>query len=208
MQGLKNDETGVENPVWTLAKQVKLQVRDEDSDEETAVDATQHGRNIDKKLDPTYERIEACFEKAYKNLKKRGLTIESDVSVRDALAFVGWYEPKDPITKLAEWLFVENEYAGDVAKLSSFHNVLEEFTIDDFGEDQKFVVDQRGYSCILDGMIAFLNDYFSSGHGSMLLKHRVRQVDYANGTVTAEKDDEVVTLEADFVICTASVGVL
>lgn len=61
--------------------------------------------------------------------------------MREALKLLGWQEPKDATCKLAEWLAVENEYAGDIDKLSTFHNVLEEFTSDDFGDQQKFVID-------------------------------------------------------------------
>ena len=57
----------------------------------------------------------------------------------------------------------DQEYAGELNKLSVFHNILEEFTPDDFGEDEFFVNDQRGFSVILKSMIDAISH---NDHGS------------------------------------------
>ena len=38
------------------------------------------------------------------------------------------------------------EYADNIGNISVIHNMLEEFTEFDFGTEQLFVTDQRGYS--------------------------------------------------------------
>lgn len=69
------------------------------------------------------------------------MTLQTDITFRDGLANNGWKNPETKPAKLAEWLCVDNEYAGPIERLSVFHNLLEEFTLTDFGEQQRFVTD-------------------------------------------------------------------
>ena len=64
----------------------------------------------------------------------------------------GWKKPVSDIDKLVEWDVIDNEYADDPANLSVHHNMVEDSDLD-FGEEEFFVQDARGFSCILDDMI-------------------------------------------------------
>jgi hypothetical protein len=51
---------------------------------------------------------------------------------------------------LVEWIQYGNEYCDDLENVSIFHNEYHECTADDFGPQNFFVDDPRGYSSIFD----------------------------------------------------------
>ena len=60
----------------------------------------------------------------------------------------GWKQPKDAVSKLAEWLFIEDKTscAGNIEQASALVSMIGEHdggdkTIEDFGEDERLVVD-------------------------------------------------------------------
>ncbi len=66
IQGLVNNETGEENPIWTLAQIMQLDV-EEDHFKELAVDATQNGKDVTEEFGEIYDE----FEEFDKNLKEQ-----------------------------------------------------------------------------------------------------------------------------------------
>ena len=53
-----------------------------------------------------------------------------------------------------EWHLYDNDYADSIDKMSVIHHLVnDEPSPDDFGHDDFFVNDNRGYSVILDSML-------------------------------------------------------
>ena len=61
---------------------------------------------------------------------------------------MGWRSGNDNVKKLVEWTLYDGEYANDLDKISTFHNVYEEFANEDFGTDENYVYDKRGFNLI------------------------------------------------------------
>jgi len=59
---------------------------------------------------------------------------------------MGWNAGNDNVKNLVEWSQYEEMYGGDINRLSTFHNVYEEFYIADFGSDEHYVYDKRGFN--------------------------------------------------------------
>lgn len=78
--------------------------------------------------------------------------------------------------------------------------MLEEFTEDDFGDDSRFVVDQRGFVAIILEMVQNVKE---SG-AKINLKTIVKAIDSDKCTVSTADAQ----YEADFIVCTVSIGVL
>ncbi|KAL1499365.1 hypothetical protein AB1Y20_011572 [Prymnesium parvum] len=71
----------------------------------------------------------------------------ADASVGAALRHCGWVA-RAPLEQAAEWLRFDFEYAAPPQQLSLWHNMGEEFTWDDFGEEELRVCDPRGFDRI------------------------------------------------------------
>ena len=98
------------------------------------------------------------------------------------------------------------EYAETPAQLSSRHNLLEEFTLTDFGGDTLLVNDSRGF----DTMATHLRDQIFRDQDPRLRVSEanvVTGIHYTNDKVqlTLESDEQI---SAEIVLMTASVGVL
>lgn len=50
------------------------------------------------------------------------------------------------------------EYNYPPKEISLLHNVLDEETAEEFGADQYFVTDRRGYASVMDSMIKEMGD--------------------------------------------------
>ena len=95
---------------------------------------------------------------------------------------------------------MDEDNGGPIETLSSLVNVLGEYTRDDFGEDSRFVTDKRGFASILDGMV---EDLKAMGV-KIMLKSDVQKVDVDSAIVYTDGS----TIQGDYVICTASIGVI
>jgi hypothetical protein len=61
---------------------------------------------------------------------------------------VGWNAGSDAVKNVVEWTLYDGEYGAPIESLSTLHNVAEEFTRDDFGIDEHYVYDKRGFHLI------------------------------------------------------------
>lgn len=62
------------------------------------------------------------------------------------------HNDKKRVKDICEWILYDGEYGEDVKELSTFHNIMEEFTIDDFGTENVFVNDRRGFNQLFQSM--------------------------------------------------------
>ena len=111
-------------------------------------------------------------------IQKGEYSLKNDVSVRQALQnMVKWDSANDNVKLLSDWVCFDDEYAGDIEDLSTFWNVQEDFNLDDFGVQDMFVQDQRGFGVILNQMFAELE---SNPRCKIYFEHKVVEIDYGN----------------------------
>lgn len=136
----------------------------------------------------------------------------------------GWRAGSDNVKNVVEWTLYDGEYGGDINKISTFHNVYEEFTYDDFGKDENYVCDKRGYNLIFKQMAdelqaisqrykeAWVNPMQENGPKGIFLNHRVTQVNYWNNMVSVvaqnQSTGQAFMFTGDMIVCTTSIGVL
>ena len=197
------------NPIWSMAKKVKLQHIECDSDDEENNLVTDfQGQNIKKQFCKLYERLWKVYEKAWDACEHNRVSIHKDTDFRSFLIKHGWKHSNDHVAMAAEWLIIDAEYADVPERLSVAHNLIEDSDFD-FGEEEVFVIDQRGYSVILKPMIDELN---ASPDFSLNLNHLVTKIVYTQSGVKviakSTASEEVTEFSGDQVVCTASIGVL
>jgi hypothetical protein len=76
--------------------------------------------------------------------------------VKWALSQQGWFAGSDNVKNLVEWTLYDGEYGGYIERMSTFHNIYEEFTNEDFGKDEHYVKDKRGFNLIFQQMASEL----------------------------------------------------
>jgi len=76
-----------------------------------------------------------------------------DISVAQALAVEGW-TAKDGLDRALEWFRFDFEFGEVPDRTSVHHNIGEEFTRIDYGEEAFLVTDKRGFDTVAKGMAA------------------------------------------------------
>ncbi|KAJ3350401.1 hypothetical protein GGF32_004854 [Allomyces javanicus] len=183
-----------ENPVWTLAQKYGLKTIKTDFDDRITIKS-------DGTLDTSdvAEEWEEKFKKAQEIVAdhvKRGL---QDISVRTALQLAGWRN-KSPLHDLYEYFEIDYEYASD-ASINSGFNTADGDTFEEYGEDNYFVTDQRGYKLIAEKLLEE-----SKATTKVHFNKRVTDVAYDKSGVTVTTRDGC-TYRADYVISTFALGV-
>lgn len=107
---------------------------------EPAFDAVENGKNVTKKHDKHFAKLEKLLCEMGKGIGDKSLKIEKDVSIKEALTMAGWEPNGDRVAELAEHLCFENICGETVEKLSTFMS-LEDPNCDDFGDANLFVSD-------------------------------------------------------------------
>ena len=70
-------------------------------------------------------------------------------------------------------------------RISVIHNIITEYTYDDFGEDDMFVTDERGFSCMFDPIVTDLKEWGCE----ILLGKYVSKINYLTGNVSVVFSD-------------------
>lgn len=193
-------EGGPENPIWTLAKKYKIQNTFSNL---SLIDTfTQQGHK-------DYSSKQEDFEGAYAVVElDSGVILNEnlqDRSFRAGLSLANYKPARDPEAAAWEWYEMDFEYA-QTPDVSS-----QEFTIANynstyygFSEVNNFVHDQRGYNVFLHGEAA---TFLKPNDSRLLLNTIVTEVKWGKSGVTIDNADGT-CIEADYAICTFSVGVL
>ena len=137
---------------------------------------------------------------------------------------MGWKAGSDNVKKLVEWTIYDGENGGDIESISTFHNVYEEFSKEDFGKDEYYVYDKRGFNLIFKNMadeLQAISKKYKEGYQApgtengprgIFLNHRVSQINYWNNMVSVvaqnQSTGEAFMFNGDIVVCTTSVGVV
>lgn len=156
-----------------------------------------------------YDRRERAFEKLYDAAEEMAdeFTPETDMSLRDLLNKVGWNKASDDLDNLVEWDHLDAESASAPEVASALEN-MNDATFDDFGEDEYFVKDPRGFVAVLSAMLAEIKQ---AGNVEILLNQNVTEVHYAPGDVKVLATDVSSGASkewaADAVVSSVSIGV-
>lgn len=65
---------------------------------------------------------------------------------------MGWHAGSDNVKNVVEWSVYDGDYGNNIEYISTFHNVYEEFSKEDFGSDEHYVYDKRGFNLIFKQM--------------------------------------------------------
>lgn len=171
---------------------------------------------------------------AKKDCKAKGISLQNDTDVLTALGVFNELDDqgqdlnnKNQMGHLINWLFWDQEFAGNANFASAYHNLVDEYAIKDFGTEEKYVTDERGFNAIFEVMANEINvltrqyrqrleyppdPYEDNRKKGVFTNFNVNQINYSDGQVFVEatnnSNGNMVRFEGDAIICTASVGVL
>lgn len=57
-----------------------------------------------------------------------------------------------------QWIFWDGEHGLPASELSAFQNIVDEYTHQDFGCEERFVTDKRGFCMIFNSMTNEINN--------------------------------------------------
>ncbi|KAF5251167.1 hypothetical protein FANTH_3711 [Fusarium anthophilum] len=198
IEGLQNP-SGEVNPIWRLAQKHKVKnTYSNDSaiityDETGASDYTDLIDLFDEKFEIASQEAGYIFTE---NLQ--------DTSTRAGLSLAGWKPKRDMKMAAADWWGWDFETAYSPEESGFVYGVAgNNATFKHFSDETNLVVDQRGYNAWLVGEA---NEFLKKNDPRLRLKTTVKRIEYtANGV---KIDTSQGCVEADYAICTFSVGVL
>ena len=126
-------------------------------DTSTAYDSSLGGRDQTDRFDEHYEDLDHKRDKLRKNMKRQNFSVQNDTDVKSALNTVGWNAGSDNMKNMVEWLFFDAENGNPIETISAFHNICDDYGKQDFGGDERFVTDKRGFCRIFELMTEEIN---------------------------------------------------
>ena len=175
IQGVLGDNDSEVNPLWPLKVQYDLQgfVTDYGAlvlyAEDGARIPDDDVEKVEKRMDKAYNRAEREASRRRRNRKLR------DVSIRAALRLAQW-EPKTGAELFREWFSFDFCFAESTDVSSLLRNIPDD-TYEDFGPDDFFVTDQRGFS-ILARKLA--EQYLEPSDPRLHLNETVQSIEWRN----------------------------
>ncbi|ROV97384.1 hypothetical protein VMCG_06919 [Cytospora schulzeri] len=203
IQGLgAENPSAPENPVWSFAK--KWNITNTYSDYDSVLTYDETGANDYLDLIDEYEDAydTAVADAGYiltENLQ--------DTSTRAGLSLAGW-KPKQDMKKAAvEWWEWDSSAAYSPDKSGFVFGVTgENLTFNQFGEDNNYAFDERGFNAWLVGEASTFLD-LSNDDPRLRLNTTVSSIDYSDSGVTVHMSNGE-CVSAEQAICTFSLGVL
>ena len=197
IEGIRNNETQEENPIWTLAQKHKLTTINSDYDDLLTYD--QNGWfNYLAVVDQVSTHINQVLEDA----ERWETSNLEDLSFAQALGHRGWI-PQTSYKRVAEWSAFDLN-AGDTPSATSMIQtaINDKMTFDYWSDEDQFVTDQRGYATLVHEEAKLL-----ATDRNILYNSTVTIVTYSNSSVNITLKNGLIIL-ADYAICTFSIGVL
>lgn len=202
IQGLgAADPRAPENPVWTLAK--KWAVANTYSDYDSILTYDASGASDYSDLLDAYD---AASEVAAADAGRLLAENLQDTSGRAGLSLAGWKVPLGDVRRAAvEWWNWDwdGSYAPDKSSFV-FGVAGDNLTFNVYGDNDNFVVDERGFNTWLVGEAS---TFLTANDSRLLLDTTVVGIEYSDEGVTVTFDDGG-CVEAQYAICTFSLGVL
>ncbi|BAF24924.2 Os09g0368200 [Oryza sativa Japonica Group] len=117
--------------------------------------------------------------------------------------------PSSPVDMAVDYFTYDYEFA-EPPRVTSLQNTVPLPTFTDFGDDTYFVADQRGYESVVHHLAGQYLNADKSGNiadARLKLNKVVREISYSSTGVTVKTEDNS-TYQADYVMVSASLGVL
>jgi polyamine oxidase len=201
VQGL-GGQNGPENPIWTLAK--KYNVTNTYSNYSSILTYNETGPVDYTSLLSDYEdQAWSIFEQKAGTILTENL---QDRSMRAGLIQAGWTPKKlDMAAQAVEWWMWDWETSFTPDESSFVFGITGyNLTFYQYSEENNLVIDQRGFNAWLKGVAA---TFLKPNDTRLLLNNIVSAVDYSSSGVKVIMDDGS-CVEADYAVCTFSLGVL
>ncbi|KXJ92656.1 putative flavin-containing polyamine oxidase [Microdochium bolleyi] len=201
-QGL-GEEGGAENPIWTLEKKWGIKSVRSNFDRLLMYDKDGPAdfKSEVEEFNGAVERLAAkAGELLVDNLQDR--------TIREGFRAVGWKpeQRKNPAhAEAVEWWLYDGEQALTPEETSLvFNQAVSNFTFQQFSDENEFIVDQRGHNTWIKGEAS---TFLAPGDERLLLSSVVKTIEYSSEAVkiTLANGD---CIEADYAVCTFSLGVL
>ncbi|KAF2656312.1 polyamine oxidase-like protein [Lophiostoma macrostomum CBS 122681] len=199
VQGL-GTEGGPENPIWTFAK--KYNVSNEYSNYSSIASFNETGAVDYLSLIDDFEDAWSIFEQNAGYVLTENL---QDTSMRAGISLAGFKPKKNMMAQAVEWWEWdwETSYSPDESSFV-FGITGYNLTFYQYSDENNFVVDQRGFNTWLKGVAS---TFLETNDARLLLNTIVTDIDYSGDGVTVTMDDGS-CIEADYALCTFSLGVL
>ncbi|KAH6884599.1 hypothetical protein B0T10DRAFT_462929 [Thelonectria olida] len=199
IEGLGSLDTHV-NPIWNLAQ--KYGIKSTFANYSSLLTYDQDGANdFTDLLDLFDEKFSIAQEDAGYILTEN----LQDTSVRAGLSVAGWKPGKDMHAQAADWWGWDFESAYPPEQSGfQFGIAGNNATFNYYNDMSNLVWDQRGYNTLLIGEA---HEFLTSNDPRLLLNTTVKAIRYASDGVKIRMKDGS-CIEADYAICTFSVGVL
>ena len=195
-------EGGSENPIWTMAKMYDI---------ESTYSNYSNIRTYDQEGPADFGDLSDRYDAAYAGTSRHAgrLLTENlqDTSVRAGLALSGWRPRRagDTHAQALEWWNwdFETAYSPDESGLV-FGVAGYNLTYNQFGDASNFVVDQRGFSYLIESEAG---QFLARRDPRLLLNTTVVDIAYTPQGIQVSLDGGG-CIESRFAVCTVSVGVL
>ncbi|KAH7184769.1 uncharacterized protein B0J16DRAFT_340440 [Fusarium flagelliforme] len=200
VEGIGSEETN-ENPIWLLAKKHNLKSTFSDYDAYKTFDHEGETDWSDK-----IDEFDEAYAKAAAEAGHMLINNIQDTSARAALRTAGWRPEKDDMhAQAADWWGWDFESAWTPDESGLIYGVAGgNASFGYYSDVSNLVWDQRGYAIIIQEEA---KEFLGKNDKRLRLKTTVEGVEYnKDGVKVTTKDGDCV--QADYAICTFSVGVL
>ncbi|KAI8971522.1 hypothetical protein BDF20DRAFT_915323 [Mycotypha africana] len=193
-----------DNPVYKLA--VKHGLKYTPNDKANVVYFDDNGgilrnQSIGEQVSNEFEAVKVrLVEYAEQRMRHR----QVDLSSRSALSLLGW-NPDTPLKAAVEYFNIDWEFAEPAEMCSlDYATGMEDAITGSYPLGNEFVVDERGFNYILKQES---NTFLKPLDPRLMLNTKVTKVLYNHRSVTVQTESNDI-IEADYAICTFSLGVL
>ncbi|UPK89086.1 hypothetical protein LCI18_000021 [Fusarium solani-melongenae] len=197
VEGLEN-ESGESNPIWRLAQKHKIKNVYTNNTEILTHDENGFTDYTDL-IDLFDEKWEVASQDAGYILTEN----LQDTSARAGLSLAGW-KPTDMKMAAIDWYKWDFESAFPPEQSGFKYGVAgENATFKHFSDEMNLVIDQRGFNTWVKGEA---KEFLRENDPRLRLNTTVKQIHYNTKGVKVDTEDGCV--EAEYAICTFSIGVL
>lgn len=197
-----------ENPIWTFEK--KWNIANHPSDASRILTYNETG------LSDFVSEIEEFEEAFFTMTTEAGELLTDNIqdkTIREGLTHVGWKPSQRDYPAAADavewWLYDgEQAYTPDESSLV-FNSAVNNFTFLQYSSQNNFVIDQRGHNTWIKGEASTFLAGPPGGEEDprLLLNTVVETIEYTSDGVTIRMTDGS-CIQADYAVCTFSLGVL
>ncbi|KAH8685850.1 putative flavin-containing polyamine oxidase [Tricladium varicosporioides] len=199
VQGL-GSKGGPENPIWTLAK--KWGIKNTYSNYSSIETYDQTGASD---YTSYFDQYEAAYATVEQDAGKILTQNYQDRTMRTGFSIADWKPMKYMQKQAIEWWEFDWEYAYPPDQSSQTFSIVNyNATFYQWSDENNFVIDQRGFNAFIIGEAS---TFLKPNDTRLQLSKNITSIAYSNTGVTITSTDGS-CIQADYAICTFSLGVL